>query len=446
MAAVLNFDLDEGPTRTEADSAMATIISHLEHLPARIAVPLINRYRTQLDAAEYRSLATVIGDDGNTRAAESIAGKGGKTSKAARRQAAKRASAIKANSALADKMDAGDLSGEQVGLLADAADKTDGASLNDDDLIDEVAAVDPDKAKSVIDDHVAKNTNAGKQDTRHARQRRRRRVARFRTNDGCDAIMFAGDRETIDKIEAQVTRLANQFYRDAGGRDLPAGQHPRSHEQRQFDAAASFFNDRPAPAGTTPTPDCDPRIPAGDGPGSRSKRHTPKKTTERPTMVVTVTLDKAQGNDPNGVAFSVGHGPIADAVLAQYLDADPDFVGALFGHDGQLLWLGRSVRLATEGQILGLIIRDKGCVLCGAHHSRCRAHHLMPWTSAARGRTNIDELALVCEDCHTRLHANEQTLFKNRQTGTWTLRPALPHELPAPRPPQPNHGQGPMLT
>ena len=450
MAAVLNFDRDDGPSREQATAAMGVVLDHVSHLPARVAVPLIGHYRSQLDAAEARALATVIDTTGNTKVAESIAAKGGKTSRAARRRSAKRASAVKANKALADKMDEGELSGEQVELLADSADKTGGASLTDKDLIDKVAAVDPDKGKSVIDEFVTENSSSEKEQSRHDRQRRKRRASRFRTKDGCDAVMFAGDRETIDQIWDLVTGRSNALYKRDGGRDLPFSQHPRSHDQRKFDAAASFFTAATeAKTGCSNDPSsnassCDPAV--TPPPARQSKRYTPKMTTARPVIVVGVTLEKLSGLDHSQAAQVIGNGPIADSVLAQYLGADPDIVGAIFDNEGQPLWLGRQVRLASAGQIIGLIVRDKGCVLCGAHHSKCQAHHTMPWTSAGRGETNIDELALVCEHCHRRLHDNEQTLFKDRHTSEWKLRPALPHELPAKRPPKPAHGQAPRLT
>ena len=446
MAAVLNFDRDEGPSRTQADAAIGVVIDHVSHLPARIAVPLLARYRTQIDAAEARALATVIDTTGNTKVAESIAGKGGKTSRAARRRSAKRASAIKTNSALADKMSDGELSGEQVDVLADAAEKTQGASLTDETLIGEVAAVDPDKAKSVIDDFVAKSSSSGKEQTRHDRQRRKRRVSRFRTKDGCDAIMFAGDRETIDDIWSKVTWQSNALCHHDGGRDLPFGQHPRSHDQRMFDAGSSYFaTSSPASNNTSDQkhpPDC---VPASEQSVAPTRRYTPKMTTARPVVVIGLTLDKFLGLDHDQTAHMIGNGPIADSVLAHYLNADPDIIGAIFDNEGQPLWLGRQTRLASHGQIISLIIRDKGCVLCGAYHNKCQAHHTMPWTSAGRGKTNINELALVCDTCHQRLHDDEQTLYQDRHTHEWKLRPALSHELPANRPPRPNNGQAPLL-
>jgi len=80
MAAVLNFDRDDGPSREQADTAMGVVLHHVSHLPARVAVPLLTRYRSQLDAAEARALATVVDSTGSTKVAESIAGKSGKTS------------------------------------------------------------------------------------------------------------------------------------------------------------------------------------------------------------------------------------------------------------------------------------------------------------------------------------------------------------------------------
>ena len=449
MAAVLNFDRDDGPSRAQADAAMGVVIGHLSHLPARIAVPLMGRYRGQLDAAEARSLATVIHIDGNTKVAESIAAKGGKTSKAARRRSAKRAGAVKVNSAIADKMEQGDLSGEQVELLADAADKTQGASLTDDTLIDKVAAVDPDKGKSVIDDHVADTSSSGKEQSRHDKQRRKRRTSRFRTKDGCEAITFTGDRETIDEIWAFVKQRSNAFFQRDGGRGVSPTNHPRSHDQRMFDAAASYFACTGGSAATSccetsNQPGCDP---SGMTPRpTTSKRYTPKLTSSRPVMVVGVTLEKLLGLDDDQAAQVIGSGPITDSVLAQYFGADPDIIGIIFGNDGQPLWLGRQARLASLGQIIGLIVRDKRCVLCGAHHSKCQAHHTMPWTSSGQGKTNINELALVCEDCHRCLHDDRQTLHKDHHTSEWKLRPALPHELPAKRTPRPSDGQAPLLT
>ena len=442
MAAVLNFDRDDAPSLEAAQHAMDTILAHLASLPARIAVPRINGYRTQLDAAEGSLLAAVVGADGNTKVAESIAKKDPKRSVRAARKAAKRGAAIKKNKKLADKMASGEISGEQLDVLADAETRTDGASLTDDELIDKVADANPDLGKSIIDDYLLDRDQAGKTQSRHDRQRAKRRVARFRTKDDCEAIMMAGDKATIDKYWNQLLRDANALYEKDGGSDLPLGSHPRTHDQRMFDALADRLAGMASNTGTEP--DAKPAQ-TTSSPGT-SKRHKPRVTSVRPVIVIGATLDKLSGLDDRQAAELLGSGPIADSVLAEYLAADPDIVGAIFGAAGQPLWLGRQVRLATMAQSLALIVRDKQCVLCGAPHVRCRAHHIQPWSAPQGGTTDINKLVLVCDSCHHDIHDNEQTIYRDRNSGQWKLRPALPHEIPPPRPSRPDRGQGPMRT
>jgi len=89
MAAVLNFDRLEAPTRAESDQAIETIIAHIESLPARLAVPRITAYKARLDAAEAKSLATVIDDKGDTKVAEAIANKRNVSSRSRKRYSIK---------------------------------------------------------------------------------------------------------------------------------------------------------------------------------------------------------------------------------------------------------------------------------------------------------------------------------------------------------------------
>jgi hypothetical protein len=441
MAAVLHLDTATAPSLDQADAGVAMALAHVATLPTSRACRLIATYRAQLDAAEAVALAAVVSADGSTRAAErSMADT--KTSKRTRRRVAKRAQAVKKNAQLASKMSSGQLSGEHVDALAKAATRTQGASLTDDALIDTVANSNPDLADSIIDDYLLKNGTSDQAQSRHDRQRAGRRVSRFRTKDDCEAIMIAGDKATIDRIWDKVTRRSQAFYQADGGRDLPLGQHPRTHDQRMFDAAAeALLGQTPQPSDDAP--DSAPSAAASSDDGARpSRRCTPKSarsakprvTSERPTIVVAMTLQKYLGLDITTAAEMIGTGPIADSVLAELAAADPEIVGAIFGTDGQPLWLGRQVRLASKAQLMALILRDKHCVLCGADHARCRAHHTMPWSAPGKGKTNIDELVLVCDSCHNMVHDTKQTMYRDRTSGNWRLRPALPHEIPSSRP------------
>jgi hypothetical protein len=60
------------------------------------------------------------------------------------------------------------------------------------------------------------------------------------------------------------------------------------------------------------------------------------------------------------------------------------------------LVLGRSERHATPGQRRALAARDGGCTFpgCDAPTQWCDAHHVTHWQHG--GRTDLDELALLC--------------------------------------------------
>jgi len=62
-------------------------------------------------------------------------------------------------------------------------------------------------------------------------------VRRFKTKeDGCEAILIAGDKPTIDRIWQQTTRTADDMYNADGGRKRTVDEHERTHDQRMFDA------------------------------------------------------------------------------------------------------------------------------------------------------------------------------------------------------------------
>lgn len=200
----------------------------------------------------------------------------------------------------------------------------------------------------------------GQPQRKYERQRRLRSARRYDTTDGLAAITVEGDDATIDAMWNRLVADADGFYQSDGGRDVPAGSHRRTNHQRLFDACVDAL---------------------GGGADDRSRTGS-----QRPTFVVTATLDKLGGRKLSEAAEQVGTGPIADALLAIYLE-DADVIGMVFGGDGQPLWLGRKRRHASAAHFLALTIRDRGCVLCGAAASRCEAHHLTPW-NAPRRRAN----------------------------------------------------------
>jgi len=154
-------------------------------------------------------------------------------------------------------------------------------------------------------------------------------------------------------------------------------------------------------------------------------------------VIAVLDLAKLAGTEPSLPAEQIGLGPIPDEILARYLgdtSVGVDLVSAVIGPDGQPLRLGRSTKDPNLAQFLALVVRDRGCVECGADPQQCHMHHRIPWNAPAKGETDIDNLVLLCSHCHHRLHREELTLYRDRTTGKWRKRPATLDELPPGRP------------
>ena len=93
----------------------------------------------------------------------------------------------------------------------------------------------------------------------------------------------------------------------------------------------------------------------------------------------------------------------------------------------QPLAVGRAFRLATPAQRTALAVRDRGCVLCQRPPAQCQTHHITDW--AAGGRTDLDNLVLLCWTHHRQVELNRWTLTRNPDTA-----PDQPHWLITPVP------------
>jgi hypothetical protein len=122
----------------------------------------------------------------------------------------------------------------------------------------------------------------------------------------------------------------------------------------------------------------------------------------------------------DGSAEIIGVGPLPKAEVER-LACISDLHGAVFSTDGQPLWLGDTVRLATDDQWRALIARDGGCIGCNADPSRCEAHHIK-WKARDNGPSDIDNLALVCRHHHHLIHDKAWQVTQD-STGRWTLAP-----------------------
>lgn len=116
----------------------------------------------------------------------------------------------------------------------------------------------------------------------------------------------------------------------------------------------------------------------------------------------------------DGTCYVEGQGPI-EPQTAHRLVCNATLIGALVAASGDVLALGRAVRLATRAQRRALRIRDKGiCQFDGCHQTHhLEAHHLQPWSRG--GPTDIDNLILLCRRHH--MHVHEGGVAIHREPG-----------------------------
>ncbi|MFP3396344.1 DUF222 domain-containing protein [Brevibacterium sp. SIMBA_078] len=117
-----------------------------------------------------------------------------------------------------------------------------------------------------------------------------------------------------------------------------------------------------------------------------------------------------EGNVPAGTSSGradttcriEGFGGIT-AATAERLSCEALISGAIKDAGGDVLMLGRSKRLVSRRQRMALSVRDVCCQFPGCRaRRRCDAHHIRPWSQG--GRTDLDNLILLCRRHHTVVH------------------------------------------
>ena len=64
---------------------------------------------------------------------------------------------------------------------------------------------------------------------------------------------------------------------------------------------------------------------------------------------------------------------------------------------------------------VGVIRRDKACVVCGTRNNR-QAHHLNSASYFEGERVDVENGVCLCKDCHTNFHTNFKRSFREKCT------------------------------
>lgn len=139
-----------------------------------------------------------------------------------------------------------------------------------------------------------------------------------------------------------------------------------------------------------------------------------------PSISVLVDLDTlTDGLHDRSVCETDAGAPLPVSTIRR-MACDADIIPVVLGGDGRALDVGRSRRLATDAQRTAIAAMHRTCVYpeCTTPVDDCRIHHLTPW--AAGGRTDLDDLAPVCEPHHHLVHERRWKLtMTSDRVATW---------------------------
>ena len=219
------------------------------------------------------------------------------------------------------------------------------------------------------------------------RQRSNRKARIFESSEsGMFVLTGEFDQITGARIATALTAKERQLWH----REDPKTR--ASPQQRMADALAELV--------------CEP---AGDG-----------KSAGTDLLVITdFDVLKQQLDNPR-----LADGSPIPIVELHRLALEANLLPSIFDTKAQDMWLGRRQRTASEAQRVALIARDQHCIGCGANPLWCRAHHIIWWSK--NGPTDLENLALVCDDCHHKIHDDGWQVYKHPTTGKYHLKPPNP--------------------
>ena len=219
------------------------------------------------------------------------------------------------------------------------------------------------------------------------RQRKNRKARIFESSDsGMFVLTGEFDQITGARIATALTAKERQLWHreDPKARCTP--------QQRMADALTELI--------------CEP---AGDG----------KSAGTDLLVIADFDVIKQQLGNPR-----LADGSAIPIVELHRLALEANLLPSIFDTKTQDMWLGRKQRTASEAQRIALIARDQHCIGCSANPLWCRAHHIIWWSK--NGPTDLDNLVLVCDDCHHKIHDHGWRVYKHPETGKYKLKPPNP--------------------
>jgi hypothetical protein len=272
--------------------------------------------------------------------------------------------------------------------------------------------------------------------TRFATADSEHRLTRWAVGVSCGAIRRAGDleaRRTIEDVqEPERMRFLEWWYSDEGRRFGLQAEFPASQGAVVAKAIERLAESLPVMPDEEGLVHADARR-ADALVALCSTRLAEDPDPDRATIVVHAPLAALTGPDANA---EIEDGPVIAGETARRLACNARIQMVLEDEDGQPLRLGRLSRDPSAAMLRQLRYRDRECTFpsCGARRFT-HAHHLVWWQHG--GRTDLDNLVLVCSFHHRLVHEHGWRLERELEGNVRWFRPDGRRYHAGPAPPMP---------
>ena len=117
-------------------------------------------------------------------------------------------------------------------------------------------------------------------------------------------------------------------------------------------------------------------------------------------------------DESSEVAGELERGGLISGETVRRIACDATIVIALDDDVGHTMYEGRTRRFPTDAQRREIMRRDRHCRFPGCTNvTFTNVHHVAPWKPD--GRTDLDNMALLCEHHHRRVHSQSWTMSGN---------------------------------
>jgi|HubBroStandDraft_6_1064221.scaffolds.fasta_scaffold02936_7 hypothetical protein len=209
------------------------------------------------------------------------------------------------------------------------------------------------------------------------------RAVRF--NDACRTMSAQLPAEAYAEVRAGLEATAKQIPSDGETR----------WDQRLADALMAVVRGGGGPS----------RRPSPPRRRSDQQESTGDEVAPSHYLVVAHVPLRSLTDEDSELAGELEHRGLIDAVVARRLACDATVVVALDDDVGHTMYEGRARRDPTPTQRRELWRRDRHCRFPGCRNATFVNPHHLRWWKRDRGKTDLDNLALLCEHHHHLVHS-----------------------------------------